>query len=66
METPDKKQLKPENEPPPLPKRIRLLTPYGFYDDDKQPRMWSAGHVTDDPTEIELFVTRQVDFEFLE
>lgn len=52
--------------PPPMPKRIRLVTPYGFYDDAEQLRMWQAGHETDAPDEIELLVTRGAEFEFLE
>lgn len=52
--------------PPPLPKRIKLVTPYGFYDDVEQLRMWHAGHETDDPDEIELLVARGAEFEFLE
>lgn len=52
--------------PPPLPKRIKLMTPYGFYDDAEQLRMWQAGHETDDHDEIELLVTRGAEFEFLE
>lgn len=49
-----------------MPKRIKLVTPYGFYDDNDQLHMWQAGHETDDPDEIELLVTRGVEFEFLE
>ncbi len=52
--------------PPPLPKRIKLVTPYGFYDDAEQLRMWQAGLETDDPDEIELLVTRGAEFELLE
>lgn len=50
----------------PLPKRIKLVTPYGFYDDANQLRMWQAGQETDDPDEIELLVTRGVECELLE
>lgn len=57
---------KPQDPPPPLPKRIKLVTPYGFYDDADQLRIWQAGHETDDPDEIELLVTRGAEFEFLE
>lgn len=55
-----------QDPPPPLPKRIKLVTPYGFYDDANQLRIWQAGHETDDPDEIELLVTRGAEFEFLE
>jgi hypothetical protein len=55
-----------QDPPPPLPKRIKLVTPYGFYDDADQLRMWQAGYETDKPDEIELFVTRGVEFEILE
>jgi len=52
--------------PPPLPKKIKLVTPYGFYDDADQLRMWQAGHETDDIDEVELLVTRGAEFEILE
>lgn len=55
-----------QDPPPPLPKRIKLVTPYGFYDDADQLRLWQAGYETTDIDEIELFVTRGVEFEFLE
>ena len=55
-----------QDPPPFLPKRIKLVTPYGFYDDADQLRIWQAGHETDDPDEIELLVTRGAEFEFLE
>ena len=55
-----------QDPPPPLPKRIKLVTPYGFYDDADQLRIWQAGHETDDPDEIELLVSRGAEFEFLE
>jgi hypothetical protein len=61
------KEVPPANDPPaPLPSRIKLVTPYGFYDDDDQLRMWQAGHETDDPDEIELLVTRGVEHSVLE
>ena len=53
-------------QPSPLPKRIKLVMPYGFYDEDEHLRMWQAGQETDDPAEIELLVTRGAEHSVME
>ena len=68
IKAPGEPEQPPVTKEPPslLPTRIKLATPYGFYDDDNQLRMWQAGHETNDTDEIELLVTRGAEFTPLE
>ena len=42
----------------PLPAQVVLASPYGFYDDDQQLRMWQADQVVTDPEHIALLIAR--------
>lgn len=48
------------------PKRIKLSSPYGYYDDDGVFHNWVAGHETGDADEIATLVGRGAEHEVLE
>jgi hypothetical protein len=48
----------PAPEKPPLPAKLRMLSLYGYYDDNKRYRSWHQGDVITDPSEIQLLVER--------
>jgi hypothetical protein len=45
--------------PDPMPTRVTLTEPYGFYDDDGGMNMWSATQVVEDPDEILILMERK-------
>jgi hypothetical protein len=49
-----------------MPQRIRLITPFGFYDADDHLRMWQAGFETADADEIASLLARGAECEALE
>lgn len=51
-----KKAVTQETECAPLPARIELTAPFGFYDEAGTLRMWQAGQVVDDPADIATLV----------
>jgi hypothetical protein len=48
----------PAPEKPPLPAKLKMLSLYGYYDENKRYRSWHQGDVITDPTEIQLLVER--------
>ena len=52
--------------PPGTPKKIRLLSPHGFIDDNGRARNWNAGDVISTGQEIALLVGRGAEHEVLE
>jgi hypothetical protein len=44
--------------------RLRLVTPYAYYDDEGLFRAWPAGAVVTDPEEIGLLIMRGAPVEF--
>ena len=40
-----------------LPEKVKLLSLFGFYDDEGQLHMWNEGLVVEDPVQIEMIVS---------
>lgn len=43
---------------PELPASLKMLAPYGFYDDDGALKYWHEGHVITDAAQIEMLIER--------
>lgn len=50
----------------PMPTKIRLTCPYGFYDDDGKLHMWQAGQEVTDADEIKTLINGGAEHEDLE
>ena len=50
----------------PLPKRISLTCPFGYFDDDGQGHFWSASQQVDDPAEVADLVAHGAEHVVLE
>ena len=46
-----------------LPAKVRLVSPYGFIDENGRHRYWHGGDVISDPAEIALLIGRKAPVE---
>jgi hypothetical protein len=53
----------PAPEQPKMPAKLKMLSLYGFFDDNKRYRSWHEGDVITDPSEIQLLVERKAPIE---
>lgn len=56
----------PQTAPTPQPKKIRLTSPFGFYDDDGLLTMWQANQEIIDHAEIKTLMDACAEYQTLE